>query len=173
VRSSLNAKLDGLVAQIATHLKPQGFLHHGKVLRSIDNGNAAIVEFQRSDRSSSQKIIFTVNLGVVCGDLLDPERAKIEKSTIEDAQLRMRLGGLLEPPLDAWWEIDAQTDDRALATELSQLIVRRAIPYLDQYKYTPALISLWETGKSPGLTAVQRSRYLSELKARHDSGSPT
>ena len=164
-RSVFDAKFEAVISGIADHLKPHGFVRQGKVLRAIDSGNASIVEFQRSDRSSGQEIIFTVNVGVVCGDLLDAERTTIKKSTIEDAHLRSRLGGFLEPAQDTWWKIDASTDDKSLTTELSQLLVRRAVPYLEQYKHTRALIALWETGKSPGLTAVQRSRYLSELKA--------
>ena len=171
-RSVLDAKFEAVISGIADQLKPHGFIREGKVLRAIDDGNASIVEFQRSDRSSGQKIIFTVNAGVVCGELLDAERTTIKKAAIEDAHLRTRLGALLEPVQDAWWEIDTTTDDRGLAMELSQLLARRAVPYLERYMHTAALIALWESGKSPGLTAMQRSRYLSELKAGREARSP-
>jgi hypothetical protein len=171
-RSVLDAKFEGVISRIADCLRPQGFVRQRKVLRAIADGNASIIDLQRSDRSSIQKIIFTINVGVVCGDLLDAERTTIKKAMIEDAHLRSRLGGLLEPAQDSWWEIDATTDDESLASELSQLLVRRAIPYLEQYKHTRALVALWESGQSPGLTAVQRSRYLSELKAAQDAQSP-
>lgn len=172
IRSALDAKFEAVISEIADQLKPHEFIRQGKSLRAIDDGNASIVEFQRSDRSSIQKIIFTVNAGVVCGKLLDAERTTIKKSAIEDAHLRTRLGALSEPAQDTWWEIDVTTDDRSLATELSQLLVKRVLPYLRQYMHNEALIALWESGKSPGLTAVQRSRYLSELKADQQARFP-
>lgn len=171
-RSILDSKFEAVISGIASHLKSYGFERQGKVLRAINNGNAAIVGFQRSDRSSGHQIIFTVNTGIVCGDLLDTERTTIEKSTIEDAHLRSRLGSFLDPAQDTWWEIDASTDSESLVEEISQLLLRRAVPYLEQYGHTRALMTLWETGKSPGLTAVQRSRYLSELKRVQEPPSP-
>lgn len=170
-RGVLDAMLDKLIVAIAQTLKPSGFERRGKVIKAISNGNAEIIEFQKSDKSSDRKIIFTINVGVVCGDLLDAERTDIKKSTTIDAHLRNRLGMLLETPNDTWWELTAFTDCDSLAKELSTLLVARAVPYLENYVHADALIALWESGKSPGLTVVQRSRLLSELKDKKLSAS--
>ncbi len=163
-RSALDYKFEAVISGIAEGLKPQGFERHGKVLKAVADRSAAILEFQKSDKSSDKQIVFTINTGVVCGDLLDAERTNLKKATIEDAHLRIRLGFLLDPAQDIWWDITASTDCDSLAKELSQLLAKRAVPYLEQFMRASALIELWETGKSPGLTAMQRSRYLSELK---------
>ena len=172
LRNVLNSKFEALISDIAERLKSQGFERRGKVLRAMANHSAAILEFQKSDKSSDMQIVFTINTGVVCGDLLDTDRTNLRKSTIEHAHLRSRLGLLLEPAQDTWWDITASTDYDSLVNELSQLLAKCAVPYLEQYMHASALIALWETGKSPGLTAVQRSRYLSELKRGAATRSP-
>lgn len=164
-RGALEVGLKIVISKIADELQPLGFERHGTMLKSVEDGNALLLDFQRSDTSTKERILFTINLGVVCGDLLDRERTSISKATILNAHLRTRLGALLDPPGEIWWAIDASTDNESLATELVHLLVRRAVPYLFQYKQTQALIALWETGKSPGLTASQRTQFLSELKA--------
>jgi hypothetical protein len=140
------------------------------VLRAVADGNAEVIEFQKSDKSSADRALFTVNLGFVCGELLDPERADIRNSSVVDAHLRTRLGLLLDPPNDTWWELTSSTDSASLGSELSRLLIVRALPYLEMYGNKRALVALWESGKSPGLTAVQRSRYLSELKGSGGGG---
>jgi hypothetical protein len=162
----LALKFDQSIAAIAKTLEPKGFERRGKVIRAMSDGNAQIIEFQKSDKSSDRRIIFTVNIGVVCGDLLDTERTDVNRAEGIDAHLRNRLGMLLAPPSDKWWELSESTDLDALARELSALILSKAVPYLGRFKSADDLIALWESGVSPGLTAIQRSRFLSELKGK-------
>jgi hypothetical protein len=163
-RSTLDDKLEKLVSAIATFLKPEGFERRGKVLRALSDDIAKVVEFQKSDESTAQRILFTVNLGIVCGQLLDPERVKLRNSKSIDAHLRTRLGMLLSTPKDMWWELTPSADWEAVARELSQLLVARGLPYLNEYGSVRDLVALWESGKSPGLTATQRAWFLSQLK---------
>ena len=72
----------------------------------------------------------------------------------------------METRHDTWWQLTTSTDCAALARELSVLLLARAVPYLEQYMNTGALIALWESGQSPGLTDVQRSRFLIEIKEK-------
>jgi uncharacterized protein DUF4304 len=151
------------LSAIAAVLKPEGFKRRGKVLRALSDDIAKVVEFQKSDESNAQRILFTVNLGIVCGQLLDQERAKLRNSTSIDAHLRTRLGMLLSTP-DIWWELAPSTDWEAVTRELSQLLVATGLPYLNEYGSARDLVALWESGKSPGLTATQRAWFFSQLK---------
>jgi len=145
-------------------LKPLGFVQRGPVFRLLAHGNCGIVEFQRSDKSSDDKLVFTVNLGVACGELLDAGASSASKARIIDAQLRQRIGMLLPDRPDKWWEVTASTDRVSLTRELVELLVKKGAPYVESHLATKALINLWESGQSPGLTAFQRTRFLSKLK---------
>jgi len=88
----------------------------------------------------------------------------LQKADVTDAHLRLRLGWLLPDPGDKWWELTLETDVGLLAKELAELLVTKAIPYLEGFLSTDVLIELWESGRSPGLTDVQRARFLSGLE---------
>lgn len=160
----LEHAFDEVVSAVARTLKPIGFARRGLVLRVIDNSNAAIVEFQQSDKSSEERLFFTINLGVVCGDLLVSGVSDLRNACSMDAHLRQRIGTLLPDRKDKWWELTESSNIDSTAKELSELVAREAVPYIKSYLSTDALIRLWESGKSPGLTAVQRARFLSQLK---------
>jgi hypothetical protein len=163
-RSVLDGRFEKLMSVVAAALRPEGFERRGKVLRAISGDVAKLIEFQKSKKSDKQRVLFTINLGIVCGQLLDHERVELRNSTSIDAHLRTRLGMLLSAPSDIWWELTPSGDFEALANELSLLVVTRGLPYLNEYGTVRALVALWESGKSPGLTVTQRSRFLSQLK---------
>ena len=61
----------------------------------LATGNRGIVEFQRSVENTKESLFFTVNLGVVCGELLDSRPSVVSKAAMLDAHLRQRIGALL------------------------------------------------------------------------------
>jgi len=155
----------GQVIEATGHLlEPTGFRRQKTVLRIVDRDNCGIVEFQRSTKNSREKLLFTVNLGVICGQLLDSGPDELKKARIEDAHLRQRIGMLLPNRPDKWWEITEATDSKSLAHEVSELILEKAVPYIRYHLSTESLISLWESGQSPGLTDGQRVDLLAQLK---------
>lgn len=162
----LDALMNRLIRDIAIMLEPEGFARRQKTLRAKTGGNAALINFQKSDQSSDQRLVFTINLAVVCGALLDVERSGVDRADIADSHLRIRLGMLFEEPSDKWWEITRSTDLNSVSADLIQSILKAALPYLRTYLRTDALIDLWRSGKSPGLTATQRSRFLAELEGK-------
>ena len=145
-------------------LEAVGFVRQKTVLRIMDRNNCGIVEFQRSTKSSQGKLLFTVNLGVICGQLLDSGPTGLKRARIEDAHLRQRIGMLLPNRPDKWWEITEATDSNLLAQEVSELILEKAVPYIRDHLSTESIISLWESGQSPGLTDGQRVNLLTKLK---------
>lgn len=170
-RDMVKSKYVQLVAEIGATLDGSGFVRSGNVFRAISGLATTIVEVQKSHKSSTQHILFTLNLGIVCGPLVDPERTRLELCSTDDAQLRVRVGSLLTPPNDLWWEVTETTDPMVLAKEVLTVLTSRALPYLRECRDPESLVKLWESGKSPGLTSVQRSRYLMELKSALAQGN--
>lgn len=155
---------ESLLKATDDNLKPQGFVRRGPTFRLFSEGNCGLIEFQKSTKSSHDDLIFTVNLGIVCGDLAGDVLPDVHKARIIDAHLRQRIGMLLLERSDKWWQITASSNRDGLIQELIELLIKIAVPYVKSHLPTDSLITLWESGQSPGLTAVQRSRFLSLLK---------
>ena len=156
---------DRIVESCANKLGPLGFSRRGFILRKMANGNTAIIEFQRSTKSNQRETRFTINLGVICKDILDEGQPTPAQASSANAHLRQRIGVLLPGRPDKWWVIEPKTDVDALEAEVSNLIVEVAVPYLEPYLDSNALAELWASGKSPGLTEKQRLEYLTKLNA--------
>ena len=159
--------LEGVISGIAARLQSHGFTRQNRrVLKKIVGNSAIVLEFQKSDQSSAGRIIFTVNMGLIRGELLESGEKDLRDADFLDAHLNRRLGRFLAEPSDKWWEVTASTEPESLAAELSDVLLREAIPYFQTYLDADSLIALWESGTSPGLTAVQRARYLHRLKEK-------
>lgn len=152
-----------VVSAVGEALEREGFQRQGFVFRLIKENNCGVVEFQQSVKSSEDVVLFTVNLGIVYGDLLSAGSFQIQKARAIDAHLRVRVGMLLPDRPDKWWEINVSTDCDSLIRELSALLLAEGSPYVKRYLDPEAVITLWESGQSPGLTAVQRNRFLTRL----------
>jgi hypothetical protein len=163
--SVLEARFDQVVDAVATTLKESGFSRRGRVFRLVRDGNCAVVEFQRSLSRTRDHIRFTLNAGVVCGALLDDGPAAAAKARFIDAHLSERIGRFLPAPTDKWWELSASNDLESTIAEITQLLESGAVPHLQAHLTSNALVELWESGRSPGLTEGQRQRNLKELKA--------
>jgi hypothetical protein len=168
-RAALDEAFGRIVEMTAAKVAQLGFARRGTVLRTLSQGNSGIIEFQKSIKNSGDKLLFTVNLAVIYGELLEPDQPTLEKARSLDGHLRQRIGMLLPSRPDKWWEITATTDVTALATEISNLVSNKAAPYIRRYLDTSELIALWESGKSPGLTETQRVRHLEAFNSRRKS----
>ncbi len=154
-----------VVASSAEKVSSLGFVRRGATLRKLSHGNAAIIEFQKSTKNDRHELQFTINIGIVCGKLIEEWRPPLARAGSVDAHLRLRIGMLLPERFDKWWQITEETDRDRLVAEVSSLILDQAVPYLERYLDTNALVALWESGKSPGLTEMQRISYLALAKA--------
>jgi Domain of unknown function (DUF4304) len=162
--SSLDPIFKQIVTATAQRLSQLGFKKNGNAFRLISESNVAIIEFQKSRDNTSERLLFTVNVAIVCGLLLDPERLTIQKSHAYDGHLRDRIGTFLPDRQDKWWEINNTTDEDKLSIEVSDLICDMAVPYLLRYVDTSELLALWESGRAPGLTEGARISKLETLK---------
>jgi Domain of unknown function (DUF4304) len=164
--SSLDAEMSAAINRVLSLLVPLGFKKSGNLARLIADNNVAILAFQRSNDSTSKAIKFTINLGIVCGALLDPEGLSLAKARDVDGHLRQRIGAFLPDHPDKWWVIDESTNVQQLTKEIADLVVEKAAPFLLRYVKFDELLTLWQSGQSPGLTEGARVRYLDELIER-------
>ena len=147
-------------------LKPLGFKKRGRTLYRSSDRNLALVEFQRSTTNARENLKLTVNVGIVSGYLANRHELDLRKAGAADAHLRTRIGTFLSEPHDKWWELHASENSDVAIAEILTLLKHRVVPYLDAHTTDDALIALWETGQSPGLTSTLRTRYLAELMER-------
>jgi hypothetical protein len=164
-KAGADAKFQSVMMLVGEALLAFGYRKSGAILRKIAGSNAAIIEFQKSRDSSREVVQFTINLAIVCGKLLDPDRASLGKAKAMEGHFRMRIGEALPGNEDLWWNIAADSNAEALAHEISRTLIERAVPLLASFEDTRELLALWKSGSSPGLTDVQRARYISELQA--------
>jgi hypothetical protein len=94
-RAVLDAAFGQVVGTTAKKVDELGFHRQGSILRIVRQGNAGIIEFQKSTKNTSDKILFTVNLAVISGALLEPDQPSLEKARSADAHLRQRIGMLM------------------------------------------------------------------------------
>jgi hypothetical protein len=163
--TTVNELFDRVIRTTTARLQPLGFSQRGLVLRVMGQDTCGIVQFQRSTKSSKDRILFTINLGVVCGELLVNGCEGLRRARVSDAHVRQRIGSFLPRRPDRWWEITRSTDPDALALEISGLLVEEAVPFIQGLLSPGSIISLWESGQSPGITDGERDDLLGVLKA--------
>jgi hypothetical protein len=163
-QSAAEAGMDTVMRAVGSMLERHGFVLRGMLFRKTIGDTSVLVEFQKSDQSSRERQLFTINLAIVCGKLLPAGSSALPKADVTDGHLTQRLGFLLPEKNDKWWELTDRTNTAALSKQMIDAMVGEALPYLDRFLTPDALIELWESGKSPGLTAVQRARFLSQLR---------
>ena len=156
-----------LVKRSSVVLKSFGFSKRGDTFRLDESGNVIIISFQRSQRSTKDNIIFTLNIGVCSRKLFEYQNEGVDRipSSETDCHLRLRIGHLLPQPEDKWWEVSFRTDIEALYATLELSIVTIALPYLRLHCSDSALITLWESGIAHGLSEKGRIQNLQELRS--------
>jgi hypothetical protein len=147
-------------------LKQKGFTKTRQSFYYPYEGNWGMINFQKSTRSSSGEVIFTVNVGVVSNRILtflSAIDANKKPGGIWDTQWWERLGRLLPENDDLWWTLDSRTNVDDLGQYLLENILNYALPAIHQYIRDESLCALWLTEKSPSLTTFQRLLYLTRL----------
>jgi hypothetical protein len=158
------SSFDRVISCIGQLLSPLGFNRKGSNFVLTLDSAALVIQVQKSTSGSSASPRITVNLGLVCA-LLASE-TDLRNARPEDSHLRLRIGSLLPSRPDKWWELHTDADAQRACLEINTILSERAIPFLSAYLTPDALLALWETGESPGITNVQRVRYLEQLKSR-------
>lgn len=145
-----------------------GYKKSGQLIKKISFGNAAIVEFQKSRDSTKEQVKFTLNLAIVCGEMLKidglmyPFGTTLQSSKAHTSHLKLRIGKIVYGR-DKWWDIDKSTDLEKLSAEIKEAIYLKAIPYIEQFLKNEDLLKLWVSNGYHGLTFGLRDRYVEAL----------
>lgn len=129
--------------------KSRGYRKSGLAYHRRVDENFAVVQFQRSQRSSASLVDFTVNLGVFSA-LVQREVGKltwvpeVRRAPTESAcHLRLRIGSLMTNREDRWWKVDTASARPGEAGELIELLEQRAFPLLEKHVTDEGLRDYW------------------------------
>lgn len=110
-----------LVDQVADALKKRGYTRRGTILFHERDGNWSLIEFQKSQKTSVDAVLFTVNLGVVSGRLARFFSVPLSPGRPPEASewhWRERLGFLLAEGQDRWWSLRAGSEARQVREKI-------------------------------------------------------
>lgn len=154
-----------MIKDISTLFKDRGFSRAHNCFYLQQGNNWGLMEFQKSGKSTPDEILFTINMGVCSGKLYEffSSKSLVRKPTIQACQWRERIGFVLPDRQDKWWLIRSTDPLPPLMNELKDCLGRVGIPIIEQYLSDEKLCDEWSSGKSPGLTDIQRLVNLSVL----------
>jgi hypothetical protein len=147
-----------VAAPVADALKLRGFRKVGLNFSAARSGVTLLVSLQSSSGSSQGSLKITCNLGIRVDQLADRPAL-----SVWEAHWRERIGFCFSDPHDHWWECASDEDARKAGQEIAALLEAQALPIMEQLATPGALVALWSSGRSPGLTEPQRLDYLSRL----------
>lgn len=151
-----------ILSQLQTLLKPMGFRKKDQCFSMGAGDTVLFIRLQSSKRSTKDVLITTINLGIF-SLVVAASEGNTRAPNILDAHWRQRIGLFIAGGLDKWWEIHNQSEADSCGAEITSILIDRALPQMRSLASQDALRSLWEEGKSPGLTDYQRKQYLRAL----------
>mgnify|MGYP001021386474 CR=1 FL=1 len=148
---------------VAELLKKHEFRKNGPRF-AADRGDAKLlVEFQSSQMSDKNRLIITVNLKIFLVQLdRDPDFFP------GNGHWQKRIGSFLTPATDYWWTCQNDEDATRAGKAIATILEMSALPEMEHLASARAMVNLWMSGRSPGLTQMQRDKYLAKL-----TGQPT
>lgn len=151
-----------LVDGIADFLQQRGFERRGTIFFRVRPGNWALIALQKSQKTNADAVVFTLNVGVVSERLARFFSIPLKPNHLPETSewhWRQRLGFLLPEGQDKWWTLKASTGLEEVSHEIERAL-ELALPEIEKYLHDESLRDLWLTGRSPGLTEVQRLKNL-------------
>lgn len=152
-----------LLKEIGALLGRQGFVRAKHAFWISQSKNFALIDVQRSAKSTRERVVFTLNLGVwsdrIAGFM--PSSSKAQPPAITECHWRERIGFLLPKREDEWWSITQVDDVEVVKRELAPALENVVIPVVLAHIGDEALRDEWLCGEAPGLTDMQRLMYLS------------
>jgi hypothetical protein len=155
---------------INTILEPEGFRRKGNSFLLSSDDVVLIVNLQKSSKCNRDKLVVTLNCGVLSIPLKELSTAH-HAISIWACHWNQRIGQLLPERKDKWWEfVDIEQVSYA-CEEIKILINNVIIPELHKVDSTQKLFQFWCSGGYGGLTEKQREKYVGLLKQRGYAGT--
>ena len=159
-----------ILTQLHTLLKPIGFRKKQQCFSAEQGDTVLFIQMQSSKKSTKNVLVVTINLGIFSRIVAESVR-NTRAPNVYDAHWRARIGSLMPDESDKWWEVQSSDEAHLCGTEITSILTNRALPQMRGLASTDLLKSLWEKGKSPGLTDYQREQYLQALDRRQRSST--
>ena len=140
-----------------------GFKKSGKQFTQTINDLTKIIKIQSSRASTSDILIFTINIEIRSAFLYSLQDTSLKEKQV--VHYFKRIGDYLEPKTDMWWKV---VDNKSLLDangEMNDLIKNKVISELSQINTIYDLKMLWQKNISPGLTEHLRKEYINLLEA--------
>jgi hypothetical protein len=145
-KSASTKALDAVQSQLAKLLKPHGYIKAGRTFRrDAGEGVVQVVNLQMrtfaDDAPRGGMVMvdrFTVNLGIFIPELR-PETPTPDAPVQEyDCALRARIGFLMDPPHDHWWDLPGDAGEAML-----RVMEERGLPFLQRFATRDGIIAEW------------------------------
>lgn len=149
-----------LLASLAERLRPHGFRRRAGSFQREFAHIAQVVGVQKSDACTTERMKFTVNVGVWSRDI-DLARHGTGKAPrgLLHCHASARIGRYSPSGQDVWWDVYDTGDLVGACAGLEPLILHGALPHLDRLTTPEALLAEWTRG-GPGLRPdFDRERY--------------
>ena len=154
-----------LLKAIQALLKKHGFTRKANNFYIKLSGNWGLINFQKSDSCTQDRVKFTINLGICSQNVLafiDPVHVS-RKPTITACHWDTRIGFLLEEKNDKWWIITNETPIEPMIAEISDCLIEKAMLAIFQNITDEQLKKSWLLGKGWGKAITSQLIYLSSL----------
>jgi hypothetical protein len=139
-----------ILEAVAEVLRAAGFRKKGSHFTRDIAEVVHLVTLQSSVGNTADAVRVTVNLGVWI-----PALEGDAKPDIWSAHWRERLGFLMPEKRDVWWDAASDGEANVVAGRIADAVRDFGLPALSQLASRRALLDLWKTGASPGLTEVE------------------
>jgi len=149
-------------------LRPLGFEGSRASFSRVSEDVVHLIDVQGSRANTAGDARFTVNVGVFASELVYPDVRDETKPSISVAHWRTRLGFLSPESTDLWWSVRDTVEAQSVAAEMVSCVTAYALPALAKLPNLAALVALWRSGNSPGITEHQRQEYLTRLGIQTD-----
>jgi hypothetical protein len=163
-------KYNLLLKKVMEELSIHNFKRSGTRFYIKKHNNWGLIEFQKNRHSDNEIILFTISLGICSEKLmlfLGPATQK--NPTIEFCQWQERIGFLMTPPRDYWWEISSLTYIDALVPEVTDILISKGVPEIINNISDKDLEKCWRNrDQGTRLTNISRLIYLSSLIKIYD-----
>ncbi len=133
-----------VLAAMTELLRPLGFRKTGTLFSRAVNDVLHLISLQSSTSSTASSLRATLNIAVWVPALAEAN----QRPDVWSAHWQERIGMLMPEHSDRWWTVTTEQDAQSAG----------------------ALVRLWQSGASPGLTQVQAQRYLHRLNESSRTG---
>jgi Domain of unknown function (DUF4304) len=164
---------DDYLAAVVDHLgkllKPFGYRRKGgRTFMAQRPDVLLLINVQKGSATTPDTLVFTINLGIFCQRVEDNlGHGGYVKPDPFTCHWRKRLGWLLDPPGDRWWQVSSSEETEKIARQIATFVEKRAVPALEDVSSIDKLRAVWldpESSAMSGLTDLQRKDYLAALE---------